>query len=140
MSKEDWRHEWEQHATNMRLYENMRFMQFTVFFAVTGALMAALFAGLPGFGGPIAQVLKSLGIVMTLAFLLMHERSICYYKACHRQAIRLEGDDRLSYNVYRALPDGWLAGILTSRNATRVVYAALCVFWTLTLLFPRQLG
>jgi len=131
MCGEQQKHEYEECAKNMRHYSNLRFAILTVY-GVAMAGLITLFGDL-GFGQ--AGLVGFLGILISLVFMVMHERVVQLWVISHGRACELE--ESLMYEHYRRRPP---STFFSNRNATRVLFGAFIVLWILILIFPAIFG
>jgi len=147
----DPREEYRELNANMRYYANLRFAQLTIFVALTGSLIAALFTKDISVS-PLAQfLLKVAGGYIAAMFWIMEERAADYWHHYRKRAVELEDllgyrqhkdrprktylvalfEDQLGYWQHKDRPT-WT--FLTATNAARAIYVGSIVWWLIALL------
>ncbi len=116
-------------SANLRHYGSARFALLTLFLAIVAGLLTAVYGGQIQPGEVVITIWKIGGALISLAFLVMEERTSCYYRRFRERAIELE--KALGFKQYRNCPKQ--KGI-TSTNAVRVVYGLTAFFWLISLL------
>jgi hypothetical protein len=113
------------HASeNIRHYQTTRFSLLTVFIAITAGLLTVLSSTSSTSPAYQTLLLKVAGLVTTLLFWLLQERTMLYWYHFVRRAVELEST--LGYHLYSARPG---AGLLTSNNALRIFFLIIALFW-----------
>jgi len=125
--------EYKEVSANMRQYGNMRFAQLTLFIAMTGGLLAALFTSNPPLSSLARFLLKIGGLIITVVFWIMEERAVDYWYHFRRRAVDLE--KQLGYQQYLTGPE---RSIVTATNAVRVLYLFMFLFWVVTLILHTR--
>ncbi len=133
--------EYEDVSDNIRQHSNMRFAQMTLFFAITGVLLA-LFANptllqskfqisppepLQLIDVPAATLIALGGILSSLVFWTMEERVNDYWHHYVRRAKELERV--LHFTQYSTRP---AKRFVTATNAVRMLYVVVALFWILS--------
>jgi hypothetical protein len=122
-------------SQNMRHYANMRFAEMTLFFVVTAALASKVITQ----AGDIADhsvpqgIIRLLGLIVTLVFWSIEERTTRYWNCFHKRAKVLEAD--LGFRQYTDEP----APILKRLRATgmvRLMYGLIVLAWLGALVLP----
>ena len=117
-------------SDNMRHYANMRFAQLTLYIAVSAGIATAVFLTNPELRSSLRTVLKLVGIVVAIAFGVMEERAVTYWRRYHRRAVDLEKE--LGYAQYQSSPT---ATVLSATNSARVLVWGGAVLWVCAVLF-----
>jgi len=125
--------EYKDLSSNMRQYANMRFAQLTLFIAMTAGLLNLLFGSNHTTSDPLRDVLKGIGILITVVFWIMEERAVGYWNHFRHRAVELERE--LGFRQYSTRPERTL---IRSSNAARLLYGAIMAFW-LTALLMRNI-
>jgi hypothetical protein len=111
-------------SANQRQFMSLRFAQLTVFLAIFGILINALFSQsfqLPTNGD---LIIKVGGLVVTLLFWVHQERTMAYWNHFVQRAAELE--DVLGFNQYRSRPK---SGLMSSFKAMRMLFILITGFW-----------
>ena len=111
-------------STNMRQYGNMRFAQLTLFIAVLAGLLAILFRFDPPLESTIRYILKFGGLIITIVFWVMEERSTSYWDHYRSRAVELE--KQLGYKQYSKRPE---RGLFSATNAVRFFFFFIVFLW-----------
>jgi hypothetical protein len=130
----DLRTEYEDLSSNMRHHSNLRFAQLTLFVAATGGLIGVVFSKSPALAIAAKTGLELFGLIATLAFFIMEERTALFWRSFHSRAVQLE--KVLGYRQYIGQPPRRKA--ITAHNATRMLYLAAAVFWIIALIWWRR--
>lgn len=116
--------EYKEIGANLRHYGNMRFAQLTLFVAVSGGLLAAVFGRESGLSVCQKMVVEFLGLLLTCAFWAMEESASQRWKRYYDRATQLEKE--LASNQYTPpKPD-------TEPSATwavRFIYLVVALVW-----------
>lgn len=127
MGDGDPRQEYLDASNNVRHWTTLRFAQLTIYVALTAGLLNVLFAK----GGPpparTALAIEVAGLVTTLVYWLLQERTMLYWYGFVRRAAELEPG--LGFKQYSQRPR---AGLLSSANAVRALFAVMLLFWSLS--------
>jgi len=115
-------------SNNIRHFQTIRFAQLTVLITISGALVTILHASRVELGALVRTALEIVGLMLALFFWAMQERTMLYWKHFVGRACELE--TALGFRQYTARPR---AGIASSSNAMRGIYAMLVLFWILSL-------
>jgi hypothetical protein len=126
--------EYEDLSSNLRHHSNLRFAQLTLFVAVTGGLIGVIFAKSPALAVAPKTGLKLFGLVATLAFFIMEERTALFWRCFRRRAVHLEG--LLGDRQYTDQPPR--RKLITAHNAARLLYISAAAFWIITLIWWRK--
>jgi hypothetical protein len=123
MTQGDPRQEYLDASNNVRHWSTLRFAQLTIYVALTAGLLNVLF--IRGAGSPRTSLAIELaGLVVTAVYWLLQERTMHYWYAFVRRAAELE--PALGYTQYSHRPR---AGVVSSANAVRVLFAVMLLFW-----------
>jgi hypothetical protein len=123
--------EYQDLSSNLRHHSNLRFAQLTLFVAVTGGLIGVIFAKSPALALAPKAGLKIFGLITTLTFFVMEERTALFWRSFHRRAIQLER--LLGYRQYTDQPPRHR--VITAHNATRLLYISAAAFWMISLIW-----
>lgn len=128
--------EYREIGVNWRYWGDVRFKQMTVYFTATGALIAAAFsstvrnAGAGALHAGAATVLTAtLGVALTVTFLLLEERATFYRRAFMSCARVLEGEIGLPRKAYARTHSPISAD---SGGAYRFLLSVMMMIWTTT--------
>jgi hypothetical protein len=133
-STDEHRAEYEDLSSNLRHHSNLRFAQLTLFVAVTGGLISVVFAKSPALSIAPKTGLKLFGLIATLAFFIMEERTALFWRSFRKRAVQLER--LLAYRQYTDQPRRHKA--ITAHNATRLLYISAAAFWVFALVWWRK--
>lgn len=115
-------------SANMRQYGNMRFAQLTLFVAITAGLLNMVFVSTTPLSQWAKLALEVSGGLVGIAFWIMEERAARYFHNYRRRAVELE--KVLGFKQHTTRSEG---KFVTSANAVRVLFAAMILFWVLSL-------
>jgi hypothetical protein len=130
----DVRAEYEDLSSNLRHHSNLRFAQLTLFVAATGGLISVVFSKSPALTIAAKTGLKLFGLIATLAFFIMEERTALFWRSFHSRAVQLE--KLLGYRQYTDQPTR--RKVVTAHNATRMLYIAAAAFWIIAVIWCRK--
>jgi len=125
--------EWKDIRETLRYFGNKRFAQLTVFIAVSGFMFDAFFKQ-PETSYRTALALS--GIVGSILFLIMEYSSVHYWEKFAERGKNIENEMGATLKLltsYRP-PERFLS----ATNATYLLYLAVAVLWSLTLLSGNQ--
>ena len=114
--------EYQECGTNMRHYSNLRFAILTIFAAATAALIPA-YDKFPTLKVNIS-IVPFFGVLLCIIFLVMHERTVDLWLKFYKRAITIE--EIMLFSQYKSRREGI---ILSNRNATRLLFSCLIIFW-----------
>jgi len=119
--------EWKEIRETLRYFGNKRFAQLTVFIAATGFMINAFLKQTE----PLSlTVLRIMGLILSILFLIMEMSSVRYWKAFVKRGEEIEGQlNNLHLMKYRPKPTGFRK-LLTGTYATYMLYAIGFLFWT----------
>jgi hypothetical protein len=124
-SREDLRHEYTEVVQNIRHYSNMRFVIFSILFAVMGGVGIVAFSK-GQFDQHAAVVARVAGILVIFIFWQLEEGAFRFYDHCTKIAAELER--LLGYRQYSSRPVS--RSFLPRRYIVqRVFYFLLTVMW-----------
>jgi hypothetical protein len=126
---------------NLRFYGNLRFAQLTLFFAVTGAIIAALFTINPPLPSQVRFLLKWVGLAMTILFWLMEKSSSWFWVYYVERAQVIE--KVLGYYQYtgrnpKIRKQYWIWKCLNATNAVRGIFLVMFVFWLIMIIWHTE--
>lgn len=126
LSKEDAKVEYIDVSSNLRHWNTLRFAELTIFIAVTGAMLNLVFSGTVP---PIVNILLKLaGALISLMFLILHERTMTWWYRFVERAAELE--EQLGFQQYRNRPRGHR---ITGTVSIRIFFIILILFWIVSL-------
>ncbi|SYZ71981.1 membrane hypothetical protein [Candidatus Zixiibacteriota bacterium] len=130
MENSDPKSEYKDASDNIRHFQTVRFAQLTIFIAINVGLITALY-GKPT-PPPLVTciILKSAGIVVSVLYWILQERTMLYWYHFMHRAVQLE--EELGFKQYSTRPP---AGWITGSNAVRLIYFAIILFWLLGLIW-----
>jgi hypothetical protein len=133
MPKGDPKDEYLDVSENIRHWANIRQQQWTVFIAIIAALIALLFQPSATLTSLARFAMKVAGMLIVIIFWVMDERVMKYWDSCRHRACVLEKE--LEFQQYLTTPS---RGIITSKNAVRLLYFLVLVFWLLAMIGHSQ--
>ena len=108
----------------------MRFAELTIFVTATGALLAATFSHVAApVGGEAVLVRKLAGVIVTLVFWVLQQRTMLYSRHYVARAAELEAE--LGFRVLDPAPQGWLGG----HRMVRVLFVLTLAFWVTSIVW-----
>ncbi|HSR33295.1 MAG TPA: hypothetical protein VLY63_22245, partial [Anaerolineae bacterium] len=117
MDKTDLKDEYLDASDNIRHWNTLRFAELTIYIALTGALLNAILGKSPPLPPLVSAPAKIAGLVVTVLFFVLQERTMLYWYSFIHRAAELEKE--LGFQQYSTRPP---AGIITGRNAMRVFF------------------
>lgn len=123
MPTSDPKDEYKDLSDNMRHYGNMRFVQLTLFIALTAGLLKAIFTFDPALASLVKFVLKIGGVITAVVFLIMEERAADYWHHFRRRAVELEKQIGFQQYSTRLGRD-----VVSATNAARMLYTSILLF------------
>jgi hypothetical protein len=123
--------EYKDVSDNIRLFQNIRFAQLTVFIAVSATLIGVVFSSPSAISPPLMLLLKLGGLLVTVLFWVLMERTMLYWRHFVSRAAELE--ELLGYKQYSTAPQ---AGLITGTNAIRGFFIVVCLLWIALLVVP----
>jgi len=116
-------------SSNMRHYGNMRFAELTLFTLLTAGLLAIFVSATNPYKLPMDIPLRLSGLILSLVFLVLQERSSKQFEHYLQRAKALEKS--LGYRQHLRCPPPGLFGyrFLTTQNAARTLYLSAAAFW-----------
>ena len=109
----------------------MRFAELTIFVTATGALVAATFSHVAApVGGEAVLVLKLAGVIVTLVFWVLQQRTMLYSRHYVARAAELEAE--LGFRQYSTRPPkaGW-----GGHRMVRVLFVLTLAFWVTSIVW-----
>ncbi len=131
---QDPRDEYLDVSNNVRHFQTIRFAQPTVMISLFVALVTVLYVYKVGLTGPIRTMVQAFGLISTLFFWLLQERTMLFWKHFVARAVELESE--LGFRQYTTMPKP-MVGFLSSSNAMRGVFLVLAAFWIVSLIWIR---
>ena len=128
MKKDDARVEYLDVSSNLRHWNTLRFAELTIYIAMMGAMMNVAFAGGSDSPSTFGVVVRAAGVLVSLLFWILQERTMAWWYAFVHRASELE--EVLGYKQYRRRPKGHR---LTGRVAVRLLFIVIIVFWLVSL-------
>jgi hypothetical protein len=101
----------------------------TIYTALTGGMLNLTYGKSGSLSTQAGISLKVAGLLLTLLFWNLQERTMLYWYNFVQRAAELE--ETLGFNQYTSRPR---AGILSSRNAMRLLFLVMVLLWAGTLL------
>lgn len=123
------KHEYSEVNQNFRHYSNLRFAIFTVFFAITGVLIASTFGISNEQISESRAFLKLGGVIVTLVFFVLEHILNEYLRHFAKVAVDLE--QKLGYTQFSTRP----TFKVQARHATYALYILFLLFWIYALIF-----
>lgn len=119
-------------SSNIRHWNTLRFAELTIYIALTGGLLSAIIGKSPPLPQAVSAPAKVVGLLVTVLFLVLQERTMLYWYNFVRRAAELE--EELGFQQYSTRPR---AGLMTGRNAMRLFFLIMILFWAVSLFwFP----
>jgi membrane associated rhomboid family serine protease len=132
MAESDLKDEYLDASDNIRHWNTLRFAELTIYIALMGALLNAIIGKSPPLPPLVSVPAKIAGLLVTILFFVLQERTMLYWYSFIARAAELE--EELGYRQYRSRPP---AGIVTGRNAMRLFFLIMALFWVISLFwFP----
>ncbi len=132
MDRSDLKDEYLDASDNIRHWNTLRFAELTIYIALTGALLNAITGSSPPLPPLVGASAKIAGLVVTILFFVLQERTMLYWYSFVHRAAELEKE--LGFQQYSSRP---LAGLITGRNAVRVFFLIMVLLWVVSLFwFP----
>lgn len=124
-SIESLKHEYADVTENIRHYSNLRFVIFSVFFAVMGGIVLFAFSS-SGITPLAARFAKIGGLLITLIFWIYEERASQMFS--HFRGVGIELESKLDYRQISTMPPGKFP-ILEAKYTTRIFFILWTAFW-----------
>jgi hypothetical protein len=128
MNKEDAKTEYIDVSSNLRHWNTLRFAELTIYIAITGAMMNVAFGKNTEDLLAFSILVKVAGIVVSILFWILQERTMMWWYAFVERAAELE--EILGFEQYRNRPQGHK---ITGRVAMRIFFFIVMVFWLLSI-------
>lgn len=123
--------EFKESAINHRHHNTLMLAQTTVFLAATGVLLNTIATQL--IIEPYSSIIKVFGIILSLVFFIISERSADFSHASRNRATELQEELDFSLFNHKSLrKPQFMAAI----DATRILYASFCLSWIFLLIYP----
>jgi hypothetical protein len=122
--------EYKDVSINMRQYGTMRFAQLTLFVAASGALLLAALKPLGEVSGGRRNAVRIGGLILTVIFWILEERSTAYWVLYRERAKYLE--KTLGFEQYQRRPNPMrIVFEINATNAMRLLFVSSIIFWIL---------
>lgn len=128
MTKEDAKVEYIDVSNNLRHWNSLRFVELTVYMAISGAMLNVVFGKPTPPPWGVGLLMKASGILVSLLFLILHERTMSWWYQFLQRAAELE--EILEFDQYRRRPQGHK---LTSRWAISLFFIVMILFWAVSI-------
>lgn len=128
-SPEHLRYEYLDVVENIRHYSNMRFVIFSVFFAVMGAVLVVVFSGQTS--SNVSLYAKVGGLLLTIVFWIYEERASEMFH--HYRKVGIELESKLGYKQISSTPAARFP-VLEAKYTTRLFFFLWSVFWVVVLI------
>lgn len=116
--------EYQELASNIRHWEQMRWVSMTVFMALMVASIGAMISNDIRLDGLTSQLVRVVGLSIVLIFWVQDERIVAYWVSMRARACEVEKD--LGIEVFSRTPK---RGLFSAGSAVRALYLILAVFW-----------
>ena len=127
----DKKEEYIQLNENLRNYHHHRFLQLTLWLAITASLMSAVFDKSYAVPNNGKLILKLVGIIASFIFWIMDLRMVDHWRHFWKRLREIEPE--LGFRMWTDRPKRrWLG----STNATWLLYGVVIVFWIIVLFWP----
>jgi len=111
-------------SSNVRHWSTLRFAQLTIYIALMGGLLNIIYGKSGSLSIQAGILLKIAGLLLTLLFWNLQERTMLYWYNFVRRAAELE--ETLGFSQYSNRPK---AGVFSSRNAMRLLFFVMALLW-----------
>lgn len=116
---------------NLRNYHRHRFLQLTLWLAITAGLMSALFGKDYNVSDFAKIMLKLIGIVTSTVFWIMDLRMVDHWRHFYNRLKEIEPE--LGFRMWTDRPKRkWLGSTI----ATWFLYGLIIIFWLISLCWP----
>ncbi|HEY8595796.1 MAG TPA: hypothetical protein VIL84_11190 [Devosiaceae bacterium] len=119
-------------SNNARHFQTIRFAQPTVLISLFVALVTILHVSKIELGSLTRTLIELFGLVATLSFWVLQERTMLFWNHFVQRAGELE--EQLGFRQYSTRPRPAL-GLLSSTNAMRGIFIVLAAFWIVSLIW-----
>lgn len=119
-------------STNIRHFQTIRFAQPTVLISILIALVTILHVSRVDLDPTVRTMIESFGLVTTLSFWVLQERTMLFWYHFINRAVELEKE--LGFKQYSTRPRPALR-FLSSRIAMRGIFLVLTLFWVVSLIW-----
>lgn len=119
----------------MRMYATLRFYQLALLLGTTGSIITALSSNAVRASFARAEFLKTGGLIVSLAFLVMEFRA-----SSHWHGLRQRGNELAQALRFRAFPASSRWDPLTTSGAGFYLHALVATLWLASLFFHFQPG
>lgn len=130
MDKENAKAEYLDVSSNLRHWNTLRFAELTIYIAVMGAMMNFAFGNAADYTESFSLVVKTAGILISLLFWILQERTMMWWYSFVKRAAELE--EILGFEQYRRRPQGHR---ITGRIAIRLFFFLIMIFWLISIFF-----
>jgi hypothetical protein len=118
-------------SNNIRHFGTTRFAELTIYIALIAGMLNVTFGRFTPITPEVSIGLKITGLLITILFWTLQERTMKYWYAFMDRAVELEKE--LGFKQYSARPR---PGIITGHNAVRSFFAIMFLFWSISLVLP----
>lgn len=130
-SKEDWEKEYQEATNTMRNLSTLQVTTLTAFIAVTGGLLALLYATSNNIPHRMQALMKVGGLITTLSFAMIDTSNAYIWTKLVRRASYIESNE-LKYKLYSSLPGApKFIFFRPARIGLWLFYGLVATFWLL---------
>jgi hypothetical protein len=133
MATNDLKDEYLDVSDNIRHWNTLRFAELTIYIALTGALLNTIIGKSPPLPPAVSIPAKIAGVLVTILFFVLQERTMLYWYNFVDRAAELEKE--LGFQQYSSRPR---ARIITGRNAMRLFFLFMVLFWVTSLFWSSS--
>lgn len=119
----------------MRLYSTLRFYQLALLLGTTGSIVTALSSNAVRMSFARAELLRTGGLIISLAFLVMEFRATSYW-----HGLRNRGNELARVLRYQPFPTSSRWNPLTTGGASFYLHVAVATLWFASLFLHLQPG
>ena len=115
-------------SNNLRHWNTLRFAELTIYIAIIGAMMNVVFGKPAPLPITISSLVKIAGVLVSILFLILQERTMAYWYKFVERAAELE--EVLGFEQYKRRPK---ARVITGRSAVRLFFLVIILFWVISI-------